>query len=155
MTKLNDYHPNIVFQVDNNTDHFLDTTIKRTDNNISTSVFTKPNKFPVFLTSRIPNSYKRNSVRADVYRAFKIASNFNEELNRIRKKYFDAGYPLNFINSVILKIFSSHPNPALNPICELFSMKLPFSFNSSLSLLLRIVSSSLYIGDVLVIGLAL
>ena len=63
---------------------------------------------------------------------------------------------LNFIRiySVILSIFISHPMPFLNPVCPSFSFHLLLFFNSFHSFSFSIVSSSLYIGDVFVIGLA-
>ena len=60
------------------------------------------------------------------------------------------------IYSIILIIFISQPNPSLNPIWFLSSLNYPFLFfSSSYNLVFNIVSSSLYIGEVLVIGLAL
>ena len=60
--KLNSYHPNTKFTVDPNPDQFLDSAIHPENNNITTSVYTKPNKLPIPWTSRIPIKYKRNSL---------------------------------------------------------------------------------------------
>ena len=62
---------------------------------------------------------------------------------------------LYLIVSTILSRFSSHPKPARNPTYLLLSLNSPDSFRSFFSLLLSIVSRSLYMGDVLVMGLAL
>lgn len=99
--KLNEYHPNIKFTIEENPTHFLDTAINKYDNDISTSVYTKPNKLPGFWKSRIPNKYKRNAIRTELHRASKISSDFGAEVSRITRKYSDAGYPIRFINSVV------------------------------------------------------
>jgi len=54
-----------------------------------------------------------------------------------------------------LRMLISQPYLDLNPICSLFSLNPPSVLRSFYNLLLSMVSSSLYSGDVLVIGLAL
>ena len=100
-TKLNEYHPNMKFTVENDPKTFLDTTIHRTDNTITTTIYTKPHKLPVFWTSRIPNKYKKNAIRTELHRAREISSNFEEEILRIKTKFSDAGFPIRFIDSAI------------------------------------------------------
>ena len=98
---LNNYHPNIKLTVESNPDHFLDTAIYSGDNGIMTSVYTKENKIPVFWSSRIPKRYKRNTINGELHRASKISSNFDAELDRIRRKFRVVGYPKRFVESVI------------------------------------------------------
>ena len=105
-TKLNTYHPNMKFTEEQNPKNFLDTGIHRQDDNITTTVYTKPNKLPIPWTSRIPKKYKKNSLRTELYRAKQISSDFNYELERITKKFLDAGYPKHFIAATI-KEFST------------------------------------------------
>ena len=52
-------------------------------------------------SSKIPVRYKRNAITGELHRAKRIASDFNKELNRIRQKYRNAGFPLKFINETI------------------------------------------------------
>ena len=89
------------FTEENNPSHFLDTAIEKEDSGITTSVYTKPKKLPMFWTSRIPNKYKKNAIRTDLHRAKEISSNLDAELIRIRKKYAEAGFPKRFVESVI------------------------------------------------------
>ena len=51
--------------------------------------------------SNIPKRYKRNTINTDLYRAKRIASNLDNELVIIKKKFLAADYPHKFINSVI------------------------------------------------------
>lgn len=98
---LNNYHPNIKLTVECNPDHFLDSAISVGIDGITTSIYTKENKVPVFWSSRIPKRYKRNTIRGELHRASKISSNFDAELDRIRRKFHDVGYPKRFVESVI------------------------------------------------------
>ena len=98
---LNNYHPNIKLTLDEKPKHFLDTVVTIVDGNIQTEVHVKDNKYPVFWSSKVPKRYKRNAINGDLHRASKISSNFHAELDRIRKKFADAGYPKKFIESVI------------------------------------------------------
>ena len=45
--------------------------------------------------------YKRDAINGELYRARKIANDFEKEKNRIRKKFLDVGFPSRFIESVI------------------------------------------------------
>ena len=108
---LNAYHRNTNFTKEENPSAFLDTAIHRhQDGNITTSVYTKPNKIPTLWTSRVPLKYKKNTLRTELHRAKSISSDFEEETKRITKKYSDAGYPIRFIKSVI-KQFNEPPDP--------------------------------------------
>ena len=56
---LNCYHKNIKLTLKENPRKFLDTKIIRKNNTISTQVFTKLTKFPVYWSSKFPTNYKR------------------------------------------------------------------------------------------------
>ena len=58
---LNLYHPNIVFTVEENTDHFLDTVFSYT-NKFICSVFKNPGKLPTHWKSEVPTKWKRNCI---------------------------------------------------------------------------------------------
>ena len=101
-TELNNYHENIKFTLEKNPKKFLDTKISFDDNNeIITEVASNDMKLPTHWSSKIPKRYKRNNINGDLHRAKKIASNFENEIIKIRKKYIKADYPLRYINSVI------------------------------------------------------
>ena len=98
---LNNYHRNVRYMIEENPDHFLETGIKRENGEVSTSVFIKDNKFPVFWSSKIPKRYKRNAIDGDLHRASKVASNFDHEIVRIKEKYKNVGFPSRFVDAVI------------------------------------------------------
>ena len=99
--KLNSYHENITFTQEINPKRFLDTEIAFNGSEIHTSVVAKKNKLPPHFDSKIPKRYKRNLINGELHRAKKIATNFPNEINRIKSKFKNCGYPLRFINSVI------------------------------------------------------
>ena len=99
--RLNNYHPNIKLTVEINLDKFLDTEIIDNEDAIETKVYRKTTKIPVPWASNIPKRYKRNTINTDLYRAKLIASNLDNELVIIKKKFLAADYPHEFINSVI------------------------------------------------------
>ena len=54
LEKLNSYHPNIKFTVEDNPDHFLDTSFNHPEGNVTTRVYQKPGKLQVHWKSAIP-----------------------------------------------------------------------------------------------------
>ena len=66
-------------------------------------MYRKTTKLPVPWTSNIRKRYKRNNINTDLYRAKRIASNLDNELLIIKKKFLAADYPHKFINSIINK----------------------------------------------------
>ena len=44
----------------------------------------------------MPKRYKRNNIRGDFYGAFKIASDFDAEVQTITREYLEVGYPISF-----------------------------------------------------------
>ena len=100
--RLNNYHPNIKLTIEINPNKFLDTEIILKKNGvIKTKVYRKTTKLPVLWASNIPKRYKRNTINTDLYRAKRIATNLDNELVIIKRKFLAANYPYRFINSVI------------------------------------------------------
>ena len=86
--------------VETNSTRFLETGFRKNLNgSVTTKVFRKPGKLPIFWNSQIPKRYKRNNIRGNLPRAFKIVS--DAEVQTITLKYLEVGYPIGFIKSVI------------------------------------------------------
>ena len=99
---MNSHHPNIKLTVETKTTRFLDTDFsKNLDGSVTTKVFRKPQNLPTFWNFQIPKIYKRNNIRGDLHCAFKIASDFDAEVQTIILKYLKVEYPIGFIKSVI------------------------------------------------------
>ena len=100
--EINKFHQNIIFTLEKNPKKFLDTEIINTGNNkIETKVHRKLTSLPAHWSSKTPKRYKRNAINIDLHRAKLISSDFEEEIEIIFKKFLHAGYPKNFIKSVI------------------------------------------------------
>ena len=83
-------------------------------------------------------------------------SNADFKSTNIIHNLFSCWYSyFSLIYSVSLNRFISQPIPFLNPVCPSFSYHYLPQYSYQLNLSLSIVSSSLQIGDVFVIGLAL
>ena len=99
---MNSHNPNIKLTVETNPTRFLDTAFsKNLDGSVTTKVFCKPGKLPTFWDSQIQKGYKHNNIQGELHCAFKIASEFDAEVQTIRLKYLEIGYPISFIKSVI------------------------------------------------------
>ena len=99
--ELNSYNRNIKLTFEINPEKFLDTELIRENGEITTQVFSKSTKLLVHWNSKIPVRYKTNALTGELNRAKRVAPYFNKELNRIRQKYQNAGFPLKFINETI------------------------------------------------------
>ena len=77
LERLNSYHPNIVFTVEENRDHFLDTVFTYDDK----QSLQEPGKLPTHWKSEISTKWKRNCITGALHRAKRISSNFDSELN--------------------------------------------------------------------------
>ena len=99
--ELNSYNEKIKLTFEVNPTKFLDTELVRETGEVTTQVFSKSTKLPVHWSSKIPVRYKGNAITGELHRAKRIASDFNTELKRIRKKYRNVGFPLKFINQTI------------------------------------------------------
>ena len=64
-------------------------------------MYRKTTKLPVPWALNIPKRYKRNTINTDLYRAKRITSTLDNELDIIKKKFLAANYPHKLINSVI------------------------------------------------------
>jgi hypothetical protein len=106
---LNTYHRNIKHTQEVSPKHFLETNIAYRNNEAITSVHVKPGKIPVRWSSKVPKRYKRNAINGELHRARRVASNFEEEIKRIKTKFVDVGFPSRFVDSVI-RDFNSVPN---------------------------------------------
>ena len=80
---------------------FLGTKIDKNNGEIKTCVFRKPASLPAHWSSKVPKRYKRNAINGELSRASKISSDLESEKRIITTKYINAGYPPNFIKSVI------------------------------------------------------
>ena len=98
---INEYHKRIKYAIGQNPTNFLDTKLIRNENSYSTEVVNKETKLPPHWTSKTPKRYKRNAINGNLYRAQQILSNFEAEIDKVYKKYSNAGYPSNFIKHVI------------------------------------------------------
>ena len=100
LLKLNVYHKNIKFTVENNLTKFLDTRLKLENGNYITSV-NRNKKLPMHWSSKVPKKFKRNNINNDLHRAKKISSDFSTEIKEIKQKYNNADYPGRFVESVV------------------------------------------------------
>ena len=78
----------------------------------TTEVYHKANIFLVHWKSQIPKRYKRNVINGDLYRSWRINSNFYHEKNEIRNKFLTEGYPIRFVNSLINDFESKEHDPS-------------------------------------------
>ena len=53
------------------------------------------------MSSRVPKSYKRNSITGELYRVNRISDGVEEEVKKINDKLSKANYPNRFVESVI------------------------------------------------------
>ena len=81
---LNKYRPKVKLTIDTNPLRFLDTVIFRNNGLIGTLSPRKKTKSPTPWTSHIPKSYKRNTIKAELYRGKRISTIFTKEATLIR-----------------------------------------------------------------------
>ena len=84
-----------------NPNKFLDTEIIESKGVIETKVYKKTTKLPGPWASNVPKRYKRNTINTDLYRVKRIATNLDNKLVIIKRKFLADNYPYRFINSVI------------------------------------------------------
>ena len=97
---LNSYHPDIVFTVKENPDHFLDTSFTY-DNKFNCRVHKKPGKLPMHWKSEIPTKWKRNCITGALHRAKCISSNFDSKLKTLETTFLNVGYHKSFISHTV------------------------------------------------------
>ena len=94
---------------------FLDTRLVYScDGTISTEVYRKATKLPVPWNSKIPKRYKRNTINTELHRAYRISSNFAQEIVEIKAKVTKAGFPEKFTESVIRDFMQKISPPEYN-----------------------------------------
>ena len=86
---------------------------------IETWVHRKKTKLPTPWTSNIPKLYKRNTIKAELYQAKRISSNFTNEVNLIRTKN-----PIRFVNSVIHEFTTAQIMRTMNSSFHLGFLKI-------------------------------
>ena len=77
---------------------------------IKTWVHRKKTKLLTPWTSNIPKRYKRNNIKAELYRGKCASSNFTNEVTLIRNKFKSAGCRMRFVNSVIHQFTATKTN---------------------------------------------
>ena len=99
---LNSYHKNIRLTIEVNPEKFLDTNIVREGSKpVEFKVYDNVNKVPFHWSSKVPKKYKRGIIIGELHRAKRISTNFDVEIKRIYDKFIKAGYPYNFIKSIV------------------------------------------------------
>ena len=106
--QLNRYHPNIVFTVEENPDHFLDTAFSYI-NKFNCSVFKKPGKLPTHWKSEVPTKWKRNCITGALHRAKRISTDFDKNIKTLETSFINAGYPKRFISHTINSFLNDSP----------------------------------------------
>ena len=94
---MNSQRPNIKLTVETNATTFLGRAFSKNPDDSVTIVFRKPGKLPSFWNSQIPKRYKWNNIRGGLHGAFKIAADFDAQVQTIIRKYLEVGYPIGFI----------------------------------------------------------
>ena len=77
---------------------------------IEAQVHRKKTKLPTPWAFNIPKRYKRNIIKAELYQAECILSNFTNEVTLIRNKFKSAGYPMCFVNNIIHELTTAQTN---------------------------------------------
>lgn len=116
LEKLNSYHPNIKFTVEENPDHFLDTSFNHQEGNFTTRVYQKPGKLQVHWKSAIPERWKRNTILGALHRAKRIATNWQAEVKAIKQSFIKAGYPTKLVNEVIRDFENPKSDETIIPV---------------------------------------
>ena len=70
-------------------------------------VYTRSKKFPVDWSCKIPLRYKRNSITGELHRGNKIASNFSNEMMRIKVEDLQSGFPIHIIVMFMVDLIKS------------------------------------------------
>ena len=105
---LNSHHPTIVFTVEKNPDHFLDTSFTYV-NKFTCKVYKKPGKLPTHWKSEIPTKWKRNCVIGVLYRVKRISSAFDNDAETIETIFLSTGYPKRFISHTVISFLKDPP----------------------------------------------
>ena len=107
---LNNYHPEVKLIIEANPLRFLDTEIIHNNGLIETRVHRKKTKLTTPSISNITKKNKLNTIKAELYRAKQIRSNFTNDVNLIRTKFKSAGCPMRFVNTAIHEFTTAQTN---------------------------------------------
>ena len=128
--KLNNLHPNIQFTYEgesSNVIHFMDVKVIRKFNGLQTCTYYKPTYTGLYTlwSSFVPDKFKFNIINCLLTRSFNICSDwqlFCSEVDSMRKKFSNLGYPVTFIESIIKQFMykvnrsTNRPNESTNKI---------------------------------------
>ena len=98
--ELNNYHPNTNLTIAIKAKKILDTHVITNNRKKETAVYRKSTKLFVPWSSVIPKRYKRMTINTDLHLSKRIATNFDKEIYRIKKKLLAAHYPQKLVESV-------------------------------------------------------
>ena len=107
---LNNYHPEVKLIIEANPLRFLDTEIIHNNGLIETRIHRKKTKLTTPSISNITKKNKLNTIKAELYRAKLIRSNFTNDVNLIRTKFKSAGCPMRFVNTAIHEFTTAQTN---------------------------------------------
>ena len=107
---LNNYHPEVKLIIEANPLRFLDTEIIHNNGLIETRVHRRKTKLTTPSISNITKKNKLNNIKAELYRAKQIRSNFTNDVNLIRTKFKSAGCPMRFVNTAIHEFTTAQTN---------------------------------------------
>ena len=116
LQSFNAYHPNITFTVEENPTHFLDTAFQFKDHSFSTSTYVKPGKLPAHWKSATPVKWKRNTLWGALHRAKRLTTNWEQDLQSVKKRFQHAGYPFNFIQKTIHEFENPKESDTIIPV---------------------------------------
>ena len=118
---------------ENNQIPFLDILIKKTDNEIDTSIYRKPTYTGLginYLSSCYEN-FKMNAFNTMFYRAFRLTSsyeNFHNEIKFLERFFLENGFMMSIfykkLRNFLNKIFSPHPKK-YGPHKQIVYIKIP------------------------------
>ena len=108
LDRLNNYHPNIKFTVEENPDHFLDTAFSYGNDGFDCKVYKKPGKLPTHWSSEVPTKWKRNCITGALHRAKNISTNLDRDIKEIKTTFSNAGYPKKFVSCTIDNFISNN-----------------------------------------------
>ena len=117
---LNNLHKSVKFTIEkgNKCMPFLDVSVSIINNYFVTSVYRKATHTGVFLnyTSKAPTAWKRGVILCLLHRAKMICStvsNFNVEVDNLRKMFISNSYPVSFFNNV-LNLFNTDRSSSIS-----------------------------------------
>ena len=144
--RLNNYHPNIKFTVEENPDHFLDTAFSYGNDGFDCKVYKKPGKLPTHWSSEVPTKWKRNCITGALHRAKNISTNLDRDIKEIKTTFSNAGYPKKFVSCTIDN-FTSNNSSEDEPLIPhfLFEERKIFASNSPTARRMKPQAKSLFL----------